>query len=754
MNAVKNGKKFLSILFSSSLVFSSFVAFPAVGMAKSKDKPPLEMDLATVNMERLVHELIEQGEIDEDADQAEIDKAVEKYLRGKKVPHGIDESTSFGKKASKSQMAAVSKAANKVSKMKDDSQVRSYRAQFKDNLVIALIEYSDLEHNQVKKKSDSLWTKDFSPEHYEKMLFDRNGYITPEGIDMTTMAKFYEEQSGKTWKVDGVVTPWQQAEKDKEYYGANDKYGADSHPTELVRETLKSVGDAIAGHEDEYDQRDPYDLDEDGDLMEPDGLLDNLMVVHSGIGEETGEDEDAIWSHRSTLEEPIRIPGTSLKAYDYMIQPEDGAPGVFAHEYGHNLGLPDLYDTTRLGHDSPVGVWSLMSSGSHTGKVFQTQPTGFDPWSKLMLQQMYGGRWIEAQVINYQDLKKRKKTVSLIDGSSLSKQGKVIKVNMPQVEKLPPTTPKDGDYAYFSEEGDQMDHKMTSEVIDLSDASTASMRFDSWRSIEEGYDYLYVNVIDVDTGESVNVEKYDDVTKDWEGEEISLDDFVGKKIQVEFNYVTDMAYSLQGFYMDNFEVEADGEVIFEDDAEGDKKFDLDGFVLFDGKGKMYDAYYLIELRSHEGVDIGLKYFRRSDTFLTYDPGMVIWYYDGRYGKTQDNNTSSHPGYGMLGVVDSHQKVHYWNNDEGNEKAIADSRYQLNDAAFSPEKTSPVDLDYKLGTMKYKSEKGVTVFKDSNDYSMPEVPEVGKILPEIGLQIKLLSVAQKFTSARVEFSINK
>jgi len=751
---VKKGKKLLSILFSSTLVLSSFAAFPAVGMAKAKDKPPFEVDLSTVNLERLINSLIKQGEIDEDADQEEIDRAVEKFLKNKKVPHGIDDSSSFGKKASKSQLAAVSKAAGKVSKLKDDSQVRASKRLHTDNLAIALVEFSDLEHNQVPKQSDSLWTKDFNQKHYEQMLYNRKGYTTPEGTSMTTMAKYYYEQSGNTWTVDGVVTPWLTAEKDKKYYGGNDKSDNDSNPRDLVVETLEAVGEAIAGHEDDYDQRDPYDLDGDGDLMEPDGMLDNLMLVHAGIGEETGEDPDAIWSHRWTLKKPTEIPGTDLVAYDYMIQPEDGAPGVFAHEYGHNLGLPDLYDTSYGGHDSPVGAWSLMSSGSHTGYVFQTQPTGFDPWSKLMLQQMYGGRWIEPEVINHEDLKKRKKTISLIDGSSIDKTGKVVKLNMPQVEKTPPVQPKDGDYSYFSDEGDNLNTKMTSEVIDLTDASSASLSFDSWRAIETGYDYLYVNVIDADTGESTTVKQFDDETKGWDEEEISLNDFVGQQIQVEFNYVTDVGLAMAGFYLDNFEVEADGEVIFSDDAEGDQKFELDGFIHFDGKGKLYDAYYLVELRSHEGVDAGLKYFRRNDTFFSYDPGLVIWYYDGRYGKTQDNNTSNHPGYGMLGVVDAHQQVRYWNNDEGNKKAIADSRYQVNDAAFSPNRTSGIYLDYILGTMNYNPLKGVTVFKDSDDYTMPEVPEIGKILPQIGLQIKLTRSSKKFTNAQVEFSLKK
>ncbi|WP_429845116.1 immune inhibitor A domain-containing protein [Brevibacillus sp. FIR094] len=752
---MKKGKKLLSVLFSSSLVLSTFVAAPTVGLAKSKeDKHDLHVDLSTVNLERLIKGLIEQGIIDEDADQEEIDEALLEYFEDKKVPHGIDESSSYGKEASRGQQAALAEAVQKVAEMEEGDEVRSSKRLHTDNIVVALIEFPDREHNQLPKVSDSLWTEDFNEKHYKEMLFDQKGYETPEGIGMTTMAKYFYLQSGRSWTVDGVVTPWKMAENGYKYYGGNSKAGDDSNPRDLVIETLEAVGESIAGKEELYDQRDPYDFDGDGDLMEPDGNLDNLMLVHAGIGEETGEDPDAIWSHRWTLKKPVDIPGTSLKAFDYMIQPEDGAPGVFTHEYGHNLGLPDLYDTSRSGKDSPVGAWSLMSSGSHTGKVFQTEPTGLDPWSKMVLQQMFGGNWIAPTVLDYKDVEKRKRTVPLIDASSTEKSGKVVKLNMPKVEKKPPVEPKDGGYAYFSDEGNKLNTKMTSDVIDLTGVSSATMKFDSWRSIEEGYDYLNVNVIDADTGEKKEVQKFDDVTKGWDKEEISLNEFVGKKVQVEFNYVTDVAFVLDGFYLDNFEVEADGQVIFADDAEGEKKFKLDGFVHFDGKGKMYDSYYLVELRSHEGIDAGLKYFRRNDSFFTYDPGMVIWYFDGRYERTRDNNTSQHPGYGLLGVVDAHQEVRYWNNDEGNKSAIADSRYQVNDAAFSPNKTSGMDLDYIYGTMEYEPLKGVKEFDDSDDYSMPEVPEVGKILQQIGLQIKLKKVDKKFTEASVEFSIDK
>src|SRR5690606_30175574 len=96
---------------------------------------------------------------------------------------------------------------------------------------------------------------------------------------------------------------------------------------------------------------------------------------------------DAIWSHKSQLYtqegvelKPWKIPGTNLSASTYMIMPEDGAAGVFAHEYGHGLGLPDEYDSNYTALGSTTGSWSIMSSGSWAGVTPGTEPTGFSAY--------------------------------------------------------------------------------------------------------------------------------------------------------------------------------------------------------------------------------------------------------------------------------------------------------------------------------------------------------------------------------------
>ena len=82
---------------------------------------------------------------------------------------------------------------------------------------------------------------------------------------------------------------------------------------------------------------------------------------------------------------------TGVWVGDYTIQPENGGLGVFAHEFGHDLGLPDLYDTSGNtgGAENSPAFWTLMSSGANIGDGgpdgIGDAPTDIGAWEKLQL---------------------------------------------------------------------------------------------------------------------------------------------------------------------------------------------------------------------------------------------------------------------------------------------------------------------------------------------------------------------------------
>jgi immune inhibitor A len=738
----------LFLLFSC--IFLSIYLENKVEAKEENQKDDIRIDYGSIHQEGYIAYLRKIGKIKAATTPEQIEKIVEQELQRKRNPfpitNGIDTTSEFGKRVYSQQQKLFQKTIERVNRLSEQTKLPTLAHQ--DNAVVALIEFADQRHNQIAQTDNrSFWVKDFNSSHYQQLIFGKTGFLHNKKKLITTN-QYYTQQSAGSWSLAGNVTDWSLAKHDAAYYGAHHKTDDytqnDVKPTELVTETLQSVASRIKGKERLYDQRDPYDLDDDGNVMEADGLLDNLFVVHAGKGEEAGGGDNAIWSHRSVIgPEPVSIPGTTLKAYDYIIQPEDGATGVFAHEYAHNLGLPDEYDTSGTGTGSPVEAWSLMSYGSWTGTILGTEPSGFSPWDKLFFASLYGGNWSVPNVIDHADLKNGRQ-VSIREAVANTKKGKMTKINLPKKIVSPPLQPL-GKKSYYSTKGNMLRTKLISPQIDLTQKQKAEITFDTWYDIEAGYDFLYVQVYVDEEEKPKQIASYTGTTnKKWIKKTLDLSAFVGHRIRLEFHYVTDIGAVQEGFYVDNIQVNADKQTLLTDDAEGTPTFTKEGFQLFDGSPIAYPNYYLLEWRTQNGVDRGLAHLRRNNSLLSYDPGLLVWYYDGSYG--EDNQTGNHPGEGFLGVVDAHQVGHYWSDGK-----VGSTRYQVNDAAFHVIPTSPIHVVYPDVTMKYKSKLGISNFDDQVDYSSPFNPPGGKILPKLGLQIKVDKVSEDKRSVRVVLS---
>jgi len=167
------------------------------------------------------------------------------------------------------------------------------------------------------------------------------------------------------------VSDWYTAANDRAEYGHGNGYNV---AVDLVREAVDAA---------EADGVNFANYDGDGD-----GKVDVVMVIHSGRGAEESGSSDDIWSHRWVLSansKSVFYDGKLIN--DYIIQAEKYGStkitniGVLCHEFGHALGLPDLYDTD--GDSRGLGKWCVMASGTwnNSGKT----PAHMSAWCKSRL---------------------------------------------------------------------------------------------------------------------------------------------------------------------------------------------------------------------------------------------------------------------------------------------------------------------------------------------------------------------------------
>lgn len=783
---MKKKRRAASAALATLLGLSTLAVGPAMSTAKTVDADKVlnevknksvvsyshqdsVFDLGIANDERLIEMLKREGKIPKGASPAQAEKAVAKYLKSKsegakKTKTEKERNVNFENLEDQKPNNGITKGkGNKLGQAKKGT-VKSVQEegwegdQIKDNLLILLIEFDDFKASDIKEEYTDMYYEDYTPEHYDKMLFDEDSYAGPDGEKLISMKRFYEEQSGGSYSVDGQVSSyWYKAKHDAAYYGGNNSNDNDSNPGELIKEALAQAA------------KDPSinlaDFDQDGDHF-----IDQLMVVHSSVGEEAGGGElgeDAIWSHKSSIYDVIdgkayyhKIPGTEYYAYGYTIQPADGAAGVFTHEFGHALGLPDEYDTIYSGAGEAVSYWSIMASGSWAGSIPGTEPTGFSAWSKEFLQSsMTGSNWLKSGSVSLEDIDKKGMEVLLDEAVTKGTNNDAVRVDLPDKVNVI-NTPATGEFEYYGGKGDEADHKMYTSV-DLTSAANATLEYDIWYNTEENWDYGMVQV-STDGGGTwkslstpntnsdlveggypaiqENLPGYTGSSNGWIHETIDLNEYAGQEIQLQFRSMTDWGANLDGIFVDNVSIKADGNEVLFDGAEGASAFTLDQFEKHTG---WYTSphYYLLEWRSHNGVDEGLANIRRGASLMSFDPGLLVWYVDEAYG---DNWTGVHPGDGFLGVVDADQHALNWSDG-----TVGSTRYQIHDAAFSLNKSEKMFLDYPgLFTMKDNFTKRNPLFDDSADYSNPGLVDAGRNIPNYGLKFRVTGESADGTVGKV------
>jgi len=213
--------------------------------------------------------------------------------------------------------------------------------------LVVLVQYQDVKFRPENTKSE--WEDFFSKEGYD--------YKGSPG----SVRDYFIAQSGGKYKPEfDVVGPVTLA-NNQAYYGYN-KHGIEAY--EAVKEACALLDDEV-----DFSQ---YDSDGDGDI-------DFVFMLYAGEGAANGSD-DAIWPHHSGWrhswyskegkeEECLKLDGKYFTMYACSNEWHVSAGrregiGTACHEMSHNLGLPDYYDSKKVGTTRLPKDWNLMGSGN------------------------------------------------------------------------------------------------------------------------------------------------------------------------------------------------------------------------------------------------------------------------------------------------------------------------------------------------------------------------------------------------------
>jgi M6 family metalloprotease-like protein len=208
-------------------------------------------------------------------------------------------------------------------------------------LAIICVEYPDVKHNP--KIPAKAW---------EESMFSRGKYTQTSATGQPVYGSLYDyylEQSYGHLKIEGKAFDYVEVSKKRAEYATGNRMA-------LLTEAL-----------DKLLAREGKDA-----LKEFDGVF----YVYAGDRYPAARGS-LYWPHRATVNH-------NGKRWPYFICPEGGERmgniSVFCHEFGHMLGLPDLYARPENPGSEGLGIWCAMSNQAGNGR-----PQHFSAWCKEKL---------------------------------------------------------------------------------------------------------------------------------------------------------------------------------------------------------------------------------------------------------------------------------------------------------------------------------------------------------------------------------
>ena len=169
------------------------------------------------------------------------------------------------------------------------------------------------------------------------------------------------------------------------YYGKNNRSGSEMNTRYFVQEACELAHEAGA----DFSQ---YDNDNDG-------VVDFVFIYYAGYNEAESSNEDEIWPHYSNLDNwvSLTLDGKKISAYacssELSFSSKDRAGiSTFCHEFGHVLGLPDLYCTDYSSNHKTLGAWDIMDHGSYNNDG--RTPPAYSAYERFFLG------WLTPTVLN------------------------------------------------------------------------------------------------------------------------------------------------------------------------------------------------------------------------------------------------------------------------------------------------------------------------------------------------------------------